>query len=125
MSKVITKYDKNNNLIYYKDSNGFEVWREYNEENNCIHYKDSNGIENYYKYDKNNNNLTVITKQEFEEQKNKEEMIIIIEGGLIQEIKTLDNFNMKIKIRDYDVEGAEDDEVITDEEGKEHYEYIY
>jgi len=31
------KYDKKGNLIYYKDSKGFEYWMEYDKNNNCIH----------------------------------------------------------------------------------------
>ena len=37
------KYDANGNLIYSKDSNGFEEWFEYDKNNNCIHYKNSGG----------------------------------------------------------------------------------
>ena len=41
--------------IYYKNSNGFESWREYDKNNNQIHYKDSNGSETWREFDKNNN----------------------------------------------------------------------
>ena len=27
------KYDKNNNIIYYKESDGYEYWYKYNENN--------------------------------------------------------------------------------------------
>ena len=39
------EYDENNNVIHYKDSDGYEYWKEYDENNNVIHYKDSNGFE--------------------------------------------------------------------------------
>jgi len=59
MSKEIKKYDnnKNNNknLIYYKDSSGYESWKEYDKNNNCIHYKDSFGYEQWCRYDENKN----------------------------------------------------------------------
>ena len=44
------KYDENNNEIYYKNSDGTEWWREYNENNNLIYYKSSNGREYWYKW---------------------------------------------------------------------------
>jgi len=49
------KYDKNNNLIYSKNSNGYEFWNEYDKKNNLIYYKHSNGYEYWNEYDKNNN----------------------------------------------------------------------
>ena len=45
--KIITKE------IHYKDSDGFEEWKEYDENNNLIHYKDSNGYEYWKEYDEN------------------------------------------------------------------------
>ena len=39
------KFDKNNNLIYSKDSNGDEERYEYDKNNNLIHYKNSKGYE--------------------------------------------------------------------------------
>lgn len=76
----IRKYDKNNNLIYYKNyiyenciceywydsngniihcknSNGCEYYKEYDENNNKIHYYDNSGHEEIWKYDKNNNKI--------------------------------------------------------------------
>jgi len=50
-----SKFDKKNNLIHSKDSNGYERWKEYDKKNNLIHYKHSNGREEWNKYDKNNN----------------------------------------------------------------------
>ena len=39
------KLDKNNNLIHYKDFNGYEYWNKYDKNNNVIHYKNSYGNE--------------------------------------------------------------------------------
>ncbi len=64
--KIIREYDKNNNLIHYKSSNGYEYWREYDENNNEINYKNTDGKECWYKYDKNNNKIK-ITEQEYKE----------------------------------------------------------
>ena len=58
MSKVI-HYDDSDNIIYYKDSNGYEEWREYNENGNLIHYKNSNGKEYWYDYDENGNCIKI------------------------------------------------------------------
>lgn len=48
-------------LIYYKDSKGFEYWKDYDEKGNGVHYKDSDGDE--YWYDENGDN---ISKEEFD-----------------------------------------------------------
>ncbi len=56
----IKKYDKNNNLIYFKDSKGDELWQEYDENNNMIHHKDSNGFEKWCKYDYDGTNMTLL-----------------------------------------------------------------
>jgi len=53
----IKEYDKNNNLIYCKYSNGTELWREFDKNNNFIHHKNSNGFEFWYKYDENNKKI--------------------------------------------------------------------
>ena len=50
----ITK-DSKENIIHYKDSNGFEYWAEFDSNNNLIHYKDSRGFEYWKEYDSNNN----------------------------------------------------------------------
>jgi YD repeat-containing protein len=47
--------DSKGNVVYRKDSNGFEIWQEYDENNNRIHRKDSNGFEIWYEYDENHN----------------------------------------------------------------------
>jgi len=61
------EFDENNNEIYYKDSFGYEYWTEYDENNNEIYYKNSDGTEYWYKYDKNDNEQIEITKKEFEQ----------------------------------------------------------
>ncbi len=55
MSEEIKKYDKNNNLIYFKNSKGSEYWMGYDKNNNKIHNKTSYGFEEWAKYDENNN----------------------------------------------------------------------
>ena len=51
-------YDKNNNKLTYKDSNGY--WNEYtyNDNNNVLSYTSSNGYWKEFTYDENNNKLT-------------------------------------------------------------------
>ena len=44
----IKEYDKNNNMIHYRDSEGYEYWREYDENSNQIHYRDSDGVEYWH-----------------------------------------------------------------------------
>ena len=64
--EVWKKYDENSNQIYFKNSFGYEQWKEYDENNNRIHYKDSNGYELWYKRDENNIPIE-ITQQEFKQ----------------------------------------------------------
>ena len=56
-NKEIKEYDKNNNLIYFKNQNGSEFWQEYDEKGNLIYFKSSTGFEQWYKYDENNNKI--------------------------------------------------------------------
>jgi len=49
----IKEYDFNGNIIYYKDSNGFEYW--YDSNGKVIHYKNSDGYEQWYEYASNGN----------------------------------------------------------------------
>ena len=49
------EYDERNNRIHYKSSNRFEEWKEYNLNNKCIYRKDSTGLESWYEYDEHNN----------------------------------------------------------------------
>ncbi len=65
MSKIIKKYDKNDNLVYHKDSSGDEYYREYDENNSLIHHKSSEW-EYWYKYDENNKRI-IITEKEYKE----------------------------------------------------------
>ena len=48
-------YNENGKLIHYKNSKGYEQWREYDEDNNLIHAKDSKGKEVLFEYDENGN----------------------------------------------------------------------
>ena len=67
MSKTIRKYDKRDNLVYYKYPDGFEIWWEHDENNNIIYTKDSEGLrEEWYKYDKLNKRIN-ITEKEYKE----------------------------------------------------------
>jgi hypothetical protein len=34
-------------MIHYRDSSGYEYWREYDTNNNMIHHRDSNGFETW------------------------------------------------------------------------------
>ena len=45
VNKPSIKYDANGNMIYYKNSDGFEEWWDYDTNGNVIHHKDSNGTE--------------------------------------------------------------------------------
>ena len=60
------KYDKNNNLIYFKDSTGYEYWGEFNENNEQVYFKNNIGFERWFKYDEQHR-ATEITKQEYKE----------------------------------------------------------
>jgi len=64
------EYDKKNNCIYYKNNHGCESWQEYDERGNCTYLKDSGGNEYYYKYNENNNGIK-ISQKEFEKIKRK------------------------------------------------------
>ena len=92
MSEEIRKYDEKGNLIYKRYSDGYEICYEYNKDNKQIHYKTSSGFESWSEYDINNNLVysknnegsecwskydkenkhTYITKQKFENIKEKE-----------------------------------------------------
>jgi len=49
------KYDKNGNLIYSKDSDGYWKESKYDENNNLIYFKNSDGYWKESNYDENNN----------------------------------------------------------------------
>jgi len=48
------KYDKNDKLIHYKTKH-WEEWYEYDEKRNLIHYRNSQGNEDWRRYDENSN----------------------------------------------------------------------
>jgi hypothetical protein len=49
--------DKNNNVIYFEDSDGYWRKREYDKNNNRIYFEDSDGFWDKKEYDKNNNQI--------------------------------------------------------------------
>ena len=51
----ISEYDSNENLIHFKDSDGYEYWKEYDSNGNSIHFKNSNSYEKWYEYNSNGN----------------------------------------------------------------------
>ena len=53
----ISEYDNNENLIHFKDSDGYEEWGEYDSNGNLIHYKNSDGKEEWNEYDSNGNQI--------------------------------------------------------------------
>ena len=63
-------YNGNLNLIHFKNSDGFEYWKEYDENNNLIHYKNSKGDE-YWK----DSNGDFITKEEYDKIKKSPDII--------------------------------------------------
>ena len=65
ITKITTKYDENYNPIYYKDSDGLEIWKEFDEGDNIIHYRDDRGLEYFYKW--KDNKRIAISQQEFEQ----------------------------------------------------------
>ena len=58
LNKGISKYDKNGNLIYWKDDlTGYEVWNTCDEKGNFIYQTNSDGNEWWYKFDENCNEV--------------------------------------------------------------------
>jgi len=53
----IRKYDKNNNEIYFENSDGYWTKRKYDKNNNEIYFEDNSGYWWKSKYDKNNNEI--------------------------------------------------------------------
>jgi hypothetical protein len=53
------EYDKNNNEIYWETSNGYWIKREYDKNNNEIYWETSNGYWIKREYDKNNNEIYI------------------------------------------------------------------
>lgn len=46
-------YDILNRLVYVKNSKGFEIWYEYDFKNNITYYEDTKGVKIYRRYDNN------------------------------------------------------------------------
>jgi len=82
------EFDENNNLIHYKNSYGDKGWYEYDDSNNYIYYKNSDGKESWYKYDENNEQIE-ISQQEFEKIK-KEKSRRIINNSRISRFELMD-----------------------------------
>ncbi len=55
----------------------------------------------------------------------KQEIIIIVDGGLIQDVKIPKGCNVRVRVRDFDIEGCEEDEVTADSNGDEFIESVY
>jgi hypothetical protein len=51
------EFDKNNNEIYFEDSDGYWVKREYDSNNNKIYYENPDGFWEKREFDKNNNEI--------------------------------------------------------------------
>jgi hypothetical protein len=54
---VKQEYDKNNNRIYFEDSYGYWIKREFDKNNNEIYFENSNGYWEKQEFDKNNNKI--------------------------------------------------------------------
>ena len=67
-----SEYDKNNNLIHYKNSNGYEIWREFDKNDNRIYHKDSDGYE-YWSDDHPKNPKNMVVEVDIEPFKFKKE----------------------------------------------------
>jgi len=68
VSEIIERFDEMGNVIYYRDSEGNEEWREYDEKNNVTHYRDSDngGCEEWYEYDEDGNCTHYRNREGFE-----------------------------------------------------------
>jgi hypothetical protein len=54
---------------------------------------------------------------------NQEEVVIVVRGGVAEVLKMSDN--IRVLIKDYDVEGVEEDRLVRDENGDEYMESSY
>lgn len=52
------------------------------------------------------------------------DIIIDLDGGLVQDVHALPP-GVRVVVRDYDIEGADDDELHTDDSGAKHYQSVY
>ena len=55
----------------------------------------------------------------------KHEIVITVEGGLIQDVNIPKDCHIKVKVMDFDVEGCESDQVKTNKAGQEYFESIW
>lgn len=55
----------------------------------------------------------------------KNEIIIIVEGGLIQDIIFPENCPCTIQVRDYDVEGSDEKDLAEDKNGDQYMESLW
>jgi len=106
------EYDENNNLIHYKNTNGNEYWYKYDEEGKLIYWKNSSGQEEWFKYDRNGNQI-----------KRDKQIIINVKGGLVQDIDNAED--VSIVIRDYDIEGSDEEDIKVDGYGEKYIENGY
>ena len=56
---------------------------------------------------------------------NKHEIVITVEGGLIQDVNIPKGCHISVKVKDFDVEGCESDRVTTNNAGEEYIESIW
>jgi len=101
------EFDKNNNLIHSKYSNGFEYWKEYDKNGNLIHYKDSNGYEEWHEYDQNNNVIHFKDSNGYEYRKEFDKngnIIYYKDSGGVEEWCKYNDDNELLHYKDKDVE---------------------
>jgi len=53
----VKEYNLHGDLLYKRNSNGFEAWLEYDAKGNLTHFKNSYGVEIWEKYDDNGNRI--------------------------------------------------------------------
>ena len=68
---MLKEYDDRGNLIYIEYFDGYKYRQEFDKNNNVVHYKNSNKEEYWYKYIEGER--ISITKKEFEQIKSDEE----------------------------------------------------
>ena len=64
---TVFKYDENNKEIYYKGSDGYEMWFDHDSNGHCIHFKDNDGEEEWRKYDSKGRMIYLKVNDGFEE----------------------------------------------------------
>ena len=99
------KFDERGNLLYYKNSYGYEEWYEYDKNDNLIYYKDSKKVKFWREYDKNNNLIYSEDSkgskiwQEFDERNN---LIHYKDSYGVEQWRKYDERNNCIHIKDCD-----------------------